>query len=85
MEWTEASGLGVVHTFTVYRHAFDPAWADRIPYVLAVVRLDEGPFFHSDILECDVDQVTSGMRVRVTFEDLAGGTIPHFVPDPADP
>src|SRR5262245_16320341 len=47
MEWYEASGLGEIHTYTVVYHAYDPSLADDVPYILAVVHLDEGPFFHS--------------------------------------
>jgi uncharacterized OB-fold protein len=84
MDWVPASGLGVVHTYTVYRHAFDPAWADRIPYVVAVVRLDEGPFFHTDLVGCPPEAVSIGMRVRVVFEDVGDATVPHFTPDDPD-
>jgi uncharacterized OB-fold protein len=81
MEWTEASGRGQVHTFVVYRQAVDPAWADRVPYVVAVIRLDEGPFFHSDLPGTPVDDVAIGQPVHVEYEDVDGGTIPHFVVD----
>ena len=57
--------------------------ADRVPYAIAVIILDEGPFFHSDLLDCEVDDVHVGMRVQVVFETLDDHTaIPHFRPDP---
>ena len=87
MEWVPARGTGEVFTYTVFHHAYDPRFADRVPYALAVVRLDEGPFFHTDILECDAGDVSVGMRVEVVYEDVAADlAIPHFRPihTPAD-
>src|ERR1700761_2373509 len=37
------SGRGTVYTFTVTEQAFHPYWADRLPYVLIVVDLEEQP------------------------------------------
>ena len=48
--WVPASGTGEVFTYTVFHHAYDPRFADRVPYTLAVVQLDEGPFFHTDVV-----------------------------------
>ena len=81
MRWVEGSGRGVVHTFTVYHHAYDPTFADRLPYVIAVITLDEGPFFHTDIVECDPAAVVVGMPVEVVYERVDDEwTIPHFKP-----
>jgi uncharacterized OB-fold protein len=81
MEWVPARGTGEVFTYTVFHHAYDPRFADRVPYALAVVQLDEGPFFHTDILECDAGDVYVGMRVEVVYEDVAVDlAIPHFRP-----
>src|SRR5438270_7755216 len=38
----EAQGRGTIHSWTVAHHAFDPAVAAEIPYVLATVDLAEG-------------------------------------------
>ena len=81
MRWVPASGKGVVHTFTVFHHAYDAAFADRLPYVIAVITLDEGPFFHTDIVECEPDAVAVGMPVEVVYERVDDDwTIPHFRP-----
>jgi uncharacterized OB-fold protein len=81
MRWEPASGRGVVHTYTVVHHAYDPSFADRIPYALAVIELDEGPFFHSDIVGCDPADVHVGMAVEVHFDRIDDETvIPRFTP-----
>jgi uncharacterized OB-fold protein len=85
MQWVVASGLGVVHTFTVFHHAYDHSFADRLPYVIAVVVLDEGPFFFTDIVDCEPADVAVGMPVEVVYEHLDDATtIPHFRPHRVD-
>lgn len=37
-----ASGRGVVHSWTIAHHAFDPAFASEVPYVLVTVDMQEG-------------------------------------------
>lgn len=81
MRWTRASGRGEVHTYTIFHKAFLPDLADRVPYVVAVVQLDEGPFLHTDILGCAPDGVRVGMHVEVCFQVATGGwVLPHFRP-----
>ena len=86
MAWQPAAGTGEIHTYTVFHHAYLPWLADKVPYIVAVVTLDEGPFFHTDVVECPVDAVGVGMRVEVVYEDAADGwVIPHFRPVPPAP
>jgi uncharacterized OB-fold protein len=81
MQWEPAAGSGTVFTFTIFHHAYDPRFADRIPYAIAVVQLDEGPFFHSDVVDCPPHAVHVGQRVEVVYEDVAPDlAIPHFRP-----
>ena len=49
--------------------------------MVAVVRLDEGPFFHTDIVGCAPDAVRVGLRVRAVFDAVDADTvIPRFTP-----
>ncbi len=83
MTWQPASGRGEVFTYTVVHHPYDRSLIDKIPYAATVVKLDEGPFFHTDIIGCPASDVHVGMRVHVVFDDIdAATTIPHFTPDP---
>jgi uncharacterized OB-fold protein len=67
MVWTEASGRGTVFTRNIHRVAFDPAFADDIPYVYAMIELDEGPMFGTNIINCDPSEVEVGRRVQIVF------------------
>ncbi len=79
LDWIQASGRGTVHSFTVIRRAPLPEFADRVPYVVALIDLEEGPRMMANILGEDALQTRIGDRVEVRFEDRAGGTkIPQF-------
>jgi uncharacterized OB-fold protein len=68
LEWREASGKGQVYTYTVVRRAATPAFADKVPYVLAIVELEEGPRLVTNIVGCRPEEVRVGMPVKATFE-----------------
>ena len=51
--WEQASGRGRLISWIVYHVAYHPAFADRIPYTVAVVELDEGPRLISNIVGVD--------------------------------
>ncbi|SHN75768.1 Zn-ribbon domain-containing OB-fold protein [Cryptosporangium aurantiacum] len=81
MRWEPASGRGTVHTWTVYHHAYDRELADRVPYVLAVVELAEGPFFHTDLVGCDPADVRVGLPVEVVYDTVRPDVVvPRFRP-----
>jgi hypothetical protein len=81
VEWTEAGGQGVVYTYSVVRVNDLPPFAERVPYVAAIVELDEGPRVMTNVEGCDVEDVHVGMRVRVDFKPVTDTvTIPVFRP-----
>lgn len=81
--WREVSGTGTVYTYTVVRHPTHFAFADKVPYVVALVELTEGPRLVAGITGCQPDEVRAGMPVRVVFREVAGGvTLPYFEPAP---
>ena len=41
--WTKTSGRGRVFSYVVYHRVYHPAFAQEVPYAVAVVELDEGP------------------------------------------
>jgi len=80
--WVESAGRGTVFSWIVVRHPV-PAevYAPEIPYTVALIDLDEGVRMASNIIGCDPDTVTDGMRVSVHFDDVtAGTTLPKFKP-----
>jgi uncharacterized protein len=75
------SGLGSTFTFTVNRHPYNPAVP--LPYVIAIVELDEQTDLRlmTNIVNCDPEDVLIGMPVRVVFEQHDDLFIPLFEPD----
>jgi uncharacterized OB-fold protein len=69
----DASGLGTVYSHTVIRKVGND-YRDSTPFVVAYVELDEGPRVLTNIIDCDVDQMTVGMRVQVVFHDTGKGS-----------
>jgi len=67
IQWITSSGKGTVWTFTVTYQNGTPGFAEDVPYVLALVELEEGVRMFTNIVECDPRSVTIGMPVEVTF------------------
>jgi len=69
-EFVESAGEGTIYTFTVIRRSAIPAFAARVPYVLAFVDLDEGVRLVTNVVDCDPESVRIGQRVRARFEAI---------------
>jgi uncharacterized OB-fold protein len=81
IEWVNASGRAKVLSFTIVRRPVSPAFANEIPYIVALVTLEEGPQMMTNIVECAPEEVTIGLPVEVVFEDRSDQiSIPQFRP-----
>ena len=80
LEWVRASGRGTVFTYTVAFRPTHPAFADLVPYVIAVVELEEGPKMTTNIVNVEPALVAIGMEVEATFEDVGEVALVHFRP-----
>jgi hypothetical protein len=79
--WAEASGRGSVHTFTVIRQIGAPPFRDRLPYVVAMIDLEEGVRMMGNVTDCPVDEVHVGMPVRAYALPAEGGiAVPFWRP-----
>lgn len=83
IEWRACSGRGVLYSFTVAHHAVHPAVVEAVPYLVALVDLDEGPRIVSGLPGVPFGDARIGMRLRVRFDDAGDGLrLPQFEPDP---
>lgn len=74
-EWECLSGNGTIYSVSVTRKA------GPIPYAIAYVTLDEGPTMLTNIVDCDLDSLKIGQRVKVCFKPSEGdNSIPMFTP-----
>lgn len=83
--WTRASGRATILSFTVVRRPVSPAFADEVPYVVALVTLEEGPTMMTNIVGCEPEALRVGMPVEVTFENRGDVSIPQFRLSPQTP
>jgi hypothetical protein len=82
VEWVEATGRGTVYSFTVIRQNYARPFRDWIPYVVALVDLEEGPRIMTNVVGCSPEAVRIGMPVRATFEAVSDDAgIVLFEPD----
>ena len=74
IEWIEASGSGIIYTYSVMRRA-EPQ------YVIAYVTLEEGVTMMTNIVDCDPESLKIGQPVKLLMlESEQGQKIPVFTP-----
>lgn len=79
--WEEASGRATLYTYSTVFVNDLPPFKERIPYIAAIVDLDEGPRVMTNIVDCDPADLTIGASLRVDFQELTDEiTIPVFRP-----
>lgn len=83
---TNLAATGAVETFTVIRVA-PSGFGDEAPYAVGVIRLDDGVKVTAQIVDCDLESLAIGDRVRLEFrrvqQDGASGILCYgykFVP-----
>jgi uncharacterized protein len=70
----QAAGDGVVYTYSVMRRS-------PVPYCIAYVTLAEGPTMMTNIVDCDLDSIKIGQKVKLVFKPTDGGPpVPMFTP-----
>jgi uncharacterized protein len=77
--FVDAAGTGRVHAFTVVHRAPTPEFEP--PYVVALVRLDEGVTLLTNVIDCAPDDMRAEERVTVDWQPLHDGRhLPVFRP-----
>ncbi|MDE3112625.1 MAG: OB-fold domain-containing protein [Chloroflexota bacterium] len=79
--WDRVSGRGTVFSFVTFQRSYHPAFRASLPYVVAIVEIEEGARFTTRLTDVRVEDVRVGMAVEVSFTPVAGGAkIPLFRP-----
>jgi len=78
LTWIESSGLGTIYSRTIIRQNPNRSFKHLIPFVVALVDLDDGPRMMSNVVGTPAEDVKIGDRVRVVFEPLPGAALPLF-------
>ncbi len=81
VEWRKASGNGTVRTWSTVVAPGAPGFEEEIPFVSALIALEEGPTMLSVIRHCEPAAVEFDMSVRVIFEERSETIhVPYFEP-----
>lgn len=76
----QVAGTGRIWSWIVAHPPVLPAFADRAPYNVVVVELDEGVRMIGSLLDVPNEQITIGMRVTVAWDDVEDGvSLPAWV------
>lgn len=76
LDWKDSRRTGTVLTFTTVHRAPLPAFKDMVPYVIAIVDMDEGFRVMANAMPQCRDGLTIGARVRIGFQDVHGMALP---------
>lgn len=79
LRWDVSAGRGSVYSYTICHRPMSPTFTDI--YAPVIVDLDEGYQLLSNIVGCDADDVSVGMRVVVQFHAVGERTLPYFAPE----
>jgi uncharacterized OB-fold protein len=68
--WLPVSGRAALYTWTVAHPPLLPFFAERAPWPVAVVQLEEGPRMATNLIDVPVEEYVAGMSLIVDFEDV---------------
>jgi uncharacterized OB-fold protein len=77
-EWVTAAGRGRIYSFSIIHRAPLPSFKHDVPYVVALIELEEGPRMMSNIVGEGALEAKIGDPVTVCFEDRGGRKLPQF-------
>lgn len=81
LRWRPAQGRGTVYSYSTVHRALVPGFEEDLPYVVAMIELEEGVRLLSQIIGCAPEDVTIGLAVHVVFEAVQEGVVlPMFRP-----
>lgn len=80
VSWTEATGRATLYTYSVVHVNDLPPFNERVPYVAAIVELEEGPKVMTNIEGVAFEDLEAGMAMVVEYKPISDDvTIPVFV------
>ncbi len=83
VEWRQMSGRGTLYTYAIVHRAPMPGFRGDVPFITAIVELEEGPRMMTNLIgiEPDPERIKVGMPVEVSFEDITDEiSLPKFRP-----
>jgi len=83
VEWRRSKGRGKLYTYAIHYRAFHPAWNNEVPYITAMIDLEEGVRIFSNLIgiEPDPKAIRCDMPVELVWDDVTPEvTLPKWKP-----
>ena len=81
LRWVEASGRGVIYSYTIIHQNKSPEFVGDTPYNVAIIQLEEGPRLLSNIVDSSLADLRVDLPVTVVFDAVSDTiALPHFRP-----
>ncbi len=81
VRWVEASGRGVIYSYTIIRQNRAPDFVNDVPYNVAIIQLEEGPRMMSNVIDIDPAELRVDLPVQVVFDPISDTfSLPRFRP-----
>jgi uncharacterized protein len=78
LQWVAVTGLATIYSYSIVHRPQAPEF--EVPYIVAIVELDEGPRMLTSLADISPEDVQIGMRVEVSFEDAGELALYRFGP-----
>jgi uncharacterized OB-fold protein len=80
LEYVEVSGRATLYSYAGLNQAFHAGFADDLPYVIALVELEEQPGLRmiTNVVGTPLEELSIGMPMVVDFDDRGTQTVPVF-------
>jgi uncharacterized OB-fold protein len=80
-EWITSTGNGTLYSFSVVYRTPTAEFVADVPYALAIVKLDEGVFVTSRVVDTPFEDLCCDLRVKAVFPKVRANqvTLPLFV------
>lgn len=81
IEWRKASGRGKLYTYAIQHRPQAPGFQEEVPYITAIVELDEGPRMMTNLVEVEPEpaKLKCDAPVEVVYDDVTDAvTLPKF-------
>lgn len=78
LTWITATGRGTIYSYTVVHQAYG-AFADTVPFVIAIVELEEGVRMMTQIVDTSREELTISTPVSIVYHKISDEvTLPYF-------
>ena len=79
LHWEQASGRGVIYSYTIISQDKSPEFGYDTPYNVAIIELEEGPRLMSNIVDATPADLRVELPVTVVFDAISDTiSLPRF-------